>query len=60
MIEASQPRDFWNDAANIYEQIVEDGGDPEIDPAFGINERTLETVRLGIWKRERSGRDDAA
>ena len=36
------------------------GGDPEIDPAFGLNERTLETARVVVWKRERSERGNAA
>ena len=54
MAEVSPTRDLWEDAANLYEQIVDDGGDPEIDPAFALNERTLETVRTIVWKRERS------
>lgn len=60
MNEAPQPEDFWEEAADMYEQIVEDGGDPEIDPAFGLNERTLETARVVVWKRERSERGNAA
>lgn len=54
MAEVPPTRDFWEDAATLYEQIVDDGGDPEIDQAFGLNERTLETVRTVVWKRERS------
>lgn len=54
MIEALQPKDFWRDAADLYEQIVEEGGDPEIHSAFGLNERSLDTVRLIVWRRQRS------
>jgi hypothetical protein len=54
MTEGLPTRDFWEEAANMYERIVDDGGDPEIDPAFGLNERTLETVQSIVSKRERS------
>ncbi len=53
MTDASHAEAFWEDAADKYEQIVADGGDPEIDPAFSLNQRNLETVRLIVGKRER-------
>lgn len=40
-----QPADFWEQAADTYQQIVAEGGDPQTDPRLSGDERVMQTIR---------------
>lgn len=45
MNDNSQPADFWEEAADTYQQIVAEGGDPRTDPRLSGDERVFQTIQ---------------
>jgi hypothetical protein len=58
MTDHAQPEAFWEQAADTFEQIVADGGDPKTDPTFSGDARVLATVRLIVEARKQGQSND--
>lgn len=41
----NRPANFWEQAADVYQQIAAEGGDPRTDPRLSGDERVLNTIR---------------